>query len=116
MKLDWCREYRPDELQDAKDMILKQVRMSYLFKAHFETHLLIPVQIRPYYSHAEPPATNSQPAAPAASDNRQPRSAAGILGLGRPKPRSALRTLEAEVEIYLNDPQEGKDSLSFWQV
>jgi phosphoribosyl-AMP cyclohydrolase len=43
----------------------------------------------------------------------QQESARGILGLGHSRNHTVQRSLEAEVEVYLSDMQEGSSTISF---
>jgi hypothetical protein len=47
---------------------------------------------------------------------RSQPTARDILGLNKPRVRNFDRSLEIEVDLYLNDPETGTSSLMYWQV
>lgn len=76
----------------------------------------MPPQLQAY--RTEPEAAPQSMPVPSSGVNPRPQShAANILGLGAFRSaRSAQRSLEAEVETYLNDVQECNSSITFWQA
>lgn len=112
LKLEWYAQNAPHNEQWAKNIFIDAV--SFLRQSYSIWFIFL--QLRPYYSTER---TNvPEPSAPQNSrpPSEQQSTAAGILGLGRIRRRTAQRTLEAEVQMYLSEPPISSNSLSYWEV
>jgi len=87
-----------------------------MFVIKFESSLLViyTSQLQQYYK-VVPEAATPPPHEAQHSTTKRP-NARDILGLRHIRPITAQRSLEIEVETYLNDNSITTDSLSFWQV
>ena len=103
----------PDRTQEVKDIFVQEVNTSTYYKYSYNISNLL--QLRPYWTDSDAETTTST--GPDANTVLAHHSVASrILGLSRPRRRTASHSLEHEVETYLLDLQEGTSILNYWQV
>jgi hypothetical protein len=71
-------------------------------------------QLQSYHVQPEPPVAVRQQTGPRTQQARP--EADQILGLNRPRARTAQRTAGAVAELYLCDDEHGTSALNYWQV